>query len=266
MSRREFVGESQEAGDQSPVAKQNAILAAIDAALETQAPVAAAFAERLRSKDPDASPQDILKKLEKRFLAMTTATGPTVGAGGIASGIGSGIGVAPLGETAASLGAAVLYILAVAEVHQIEIRDIERKRTLVLAILLGRNADKIMGTVAGTAPWTRAVVNSVPLSTIRQINTVLGAHFVTRYGTRQGVIVLSRVIPFGLGAAIGGGVNFAVRQAIVKSTRAAFGPLESSSPAPAVTAQPAPPALKLIMTLAFCLAAGTAFWLFSVLT
>ncbi len=35
------------------------------------------------------------------------------------------------------------------------------------------------------------------MATLRQINSVLGKNFVTKYGTKQGIIVLGRVAPFG---------------------------------------------------------------------
>ncbi|WP_205761108.1 hypothetical protein [Arthrobacter mobilis] len=252
-------------------------MAAIDTALRIQAPAAADFVQRLRTKDPDASPQELLTKLEKRFLAMTTSTGTAVGGSAAAPGAGTGIGMAlTAGESLAALGAAVFYILATAEVHQIKIQELERKRTLVLGILLGRSADRVVGSVAGRTGkhWARAAVNSVPLSTIRQINKVLGVDFVTRYGTRQGITVLGRVIPFGVGAAIRGGVNFAMGYAIVKSTRAAFGPLEARYLAPStsglqvstasgslqVSTAPSSPrsstALSRVTNASFCLAAA----------
>lgn len=50
----------------------------------------------------------------------------------------------------------------------------------------------------------------MPLETLRQINKVLGPNFVTKYGTKQGIIVLGRIAPLGIGAVIGGGANAAL--------------------------------------------------------
>ncbi|MEV4134189.1 hypothetical protein AB0J72_18710 [Dactylosporangium sp. NPDC049742] len=66
--------------------------------------------------------------------------------------------------------------------------------------------------------WGRQVVAKVPTETLRQINRILGRNFITRYGTKQGIIVLGRVAPFGIGAVTGGGASLAVRAA-----RRAFG-------------------------------------------
>ncbi|BCL17345.1 hypothetical protein GCM10017556_50840 [Micromonospora sagamiensis] len=58
--------------------------------------------------------------------------------------------------------------------------------------------------------------------------TVLGRNFITKYGTKQGIIVLGRVAPFGIGAVIGGGANAALATLTVKAGRRAFGPPPTS--------------------------------------
>jgi hypothetical protein len=63
------------------------------------------------------------------------------------------------------------------------------------------------------------------MSTIRQINRVLGRNFVTKYGAKQGVLVLGKALPFGAGAGIGAGGNLAFGMLTVRTTRLAFGPV-----------------------------------------
>jgi hypothetical protein len=72
------------------------------------------------------------------------------------------------------------------------------------------------------------VVAKVPVETLRQINKVLGKHFVTKYGTKQGIILLGRVAPFGIGVVIGGGANAALAALAVRAGRRAFGPSTES--------------------------------------
>ncbi|MEU9531665.1 hypothetical protein AB0D00_04975 [Streptomyces sp. NPDC048213] len=76
--------------------------------------------------------------------------------------------------------------------------------------------------------WARQIVASVPAQTLRQINKALGRNFITKYGTKQGIIVLGRVVPFGIGAVIGGGANAAVATLSVRAARRAFGPPPTS--------------------------------------
>ena len=62
------------------------------------------------------------------------------------------------------------------------------------------------------------------MSQINRINRVLGPRFITKYGTKQGVIVLGRALPFGIGVCIGAGGNYAIARGVVAATRRAFGP------------------------------------------
>ncbi|SMD09462.1 hypothetical protein [Lentzea albidocapillata] len=71
----------------------------------------------------------------------------------------------------------------------------------------------------------------MPTATLKQINKVLGRNFITKYGTRQGIVVLGRAVPFGIGALIGGGANATMAALAVRASRRAFGPAPESWPA-----------------------------------
>ena len=43
---------------------------------------------------------------------------------------------------------------------------------------------------------------------LQKINTKLGTTVLTKYGTKRGGVALGRMLPFGVGATIGGSVNF----------------------------------------------------------
>jgi len=138
-----------------------------------------------------------------------------------------------------SLDLSTLYVLSVAEVHGVPLDEIERRRTLVLGILLGESGSKSIGKVAERTGqhWARQFVSAVPTATLKQINKVLGRNFVTKYGTKQGIIVLGRAVPFGIGALIGGAANATVATLAVRAARRAFGPAPESWP----EAEPAQP-------------------------
>ena len=88
----------------------------------------------------------------------------------------------------------------------ITIEDVERRRTLVMAVMLGHEGAKAVGKVAERTGqhWARQLARGIPNSKILAVNKVLGRNFVTKYGTKQGILVLGRVLPFGIGAVIGG--------------------------------------------------------------
>ena len=104
--------------------------------------------------------------------------------------------------------------------------DLERRRTLIMAILLGDGGATFFQKAAGrTAPhWGRRIVSGIPMSTINSANKVLGHNFITKYGTKQGILVLGRSVPLGLGALNGGAGNAALGRTTITATRTAFNP------------------------------------------
>jgi hypothetical protein len=209
-----------------PVASDHFLIRMVDAALTAQAPLAVSYVAKLRAGAKDLSPAHVLKQLERQLLAATTSSGAAVGGAAAAPGVGTAAALAlTLGETAVSLQASVFYILAVAEVHQVRLAEVERRRTLVLAVLLGNGAEKAIHKVAERTGqhWARHTLDAIPAASLRQINKYIGRNFVTKYGTKQGIIVLGKVVPFGFGAVIGGGANFLVGRTIIEASRRAFG-------------------------------------------
>ena len=68
------------------------------------------------------------------------------------------------------------------------------------------------------------------MTTIRQINKILGKNFVTKYGTKQGIVVVGKLAPFGIAAGIGASANALFARGVVRSTTKAFGPPPPSFP------------------------------------
>jgi hypothetical protein len=71
--------------------------------------------------------------------------------------------------------------------------------------------------------WARQLVRGIPQSKINAVNKVLGRHFVTKYGTKKGILVVGKVVPFGIGAVIGGTANGLFSQGIITAADRAFG-------------------------------------------
>jgi len=202
------------------------VLALLDKALALQAPLTARHIARLRRNHPEATPRQIVRRLNSELRASTISTGVGVGAAAAAPGVGTGVALALSGtEAVAFLNATVLYILARGEVQGITIEDVERRRTLVMAIMLGDAGAKGVSKVAERTGqhWARQLVRGIPMAKIDAVNKVLGRHFVTKYGTKQGIVVLGKVVPFGIGAVIGGTANGIFSQGIITASNRAFG-------------------------------------------
>lgn len=57
---------------------------------------------------------------------------------------------------------------------------------------------------------------------LRTINTTLAATVATKYGSRQGLAALGRLLPFGIGAVVGGSTNWALSRALLSQSRRFF--------------------------------------------
>jgi len=170
--------------------------------------------------------QELLRRLDRQYAVALTSSGAGVGAAAAAPGVGTPLAlVLSGGEAAAELEATMVYVLSYAEATGVQLEDLERRRTLLFGVLLGSGGQRTIEKVAGRtgAHWGRKVAQGIPLKTIQQINAVLGRNFVTRYGTRQGIVVLGRAAPFGIGMGIGAAMGAVNATIVVRATQRAFG-------------------------------------------
>lgn len=223
---QELNGASDHAGSHAPEAPDQVLVKNLDAVLKSHTSPAAAYVRRMREKNPSLTPAGILKKLDRQLLASATSTGAALGAAAAAPGVGNAATAAiSLGEPAVSLSAAVFYVLAVAEVHQIPAADIEHRRKLALSILIGGGADTAIPKVAKRTGqhWARKTLKRIPGDALKPLNNVFGNNFFTKVGDKQGIVVLAVVLPYVFGAAIGGGYSFVTTWSLIGASKLAFG-------------------------------------------
>ena len=203
--------------------RKEVVSQALTKALTFQSPVARNNFERLRRVHPDETPTELAKRVTRYYLSMVTTSGGAMGAAGAIP--GGGIPSAAF-DVVAFTEASVLYALTLAEIHGIHPEDIERRRLLVQTVLIGDSAITALNKGAGrTVPyWGKQIVNAIPMSAVNKANKVLGPRFITKYGTKQGVLVLSKQIPLGLGIGVGAVANHMIGRTIVGTARKVFGP------------------------------------------
>lgn len=108
-----------------------------------------------------------MASLERQHLASVITLGGGAGAAAAVPGVGTAVAVVVnVAEVGAFIEASALFCLAVAEVHGIQIDELERRRTLLLAVLMGDRGSKL----GRSSP-------------------------AVQYGTKQGVLVLGRHLP-----------------------------------------------------------------------
>ncbi|WBU38166.1 hypothetical protein [Homoserinibacter sp. YIM 151385] len=206
----------------------------IDALLSVQRPVVLAHIRSIRARRPDASPEQIVRILERRYLAAVTSGGALVGASAAIPGVGVGASLALSGvETAGFLEASALFAQSVTEIHGIPLEDPERARTLVMTMILGNGGKDLIqqfasqaagGPAMRNAYWGQLITSSLPSAALGQIADRVKRAFVRRFAASQSATVVGRAIPFGVGAAIGGTGNHLLGRKVIESSRSAFGP------------------------------------------
>ncbi|MEU4394360.1 hypothetical protein [Kribbella sp. NPDC023855] len=201
-------------------------------ALMSQQALAVANVGRLRRIHPEMSPHELLRYLDRAYLIAVTTSGGAAGATALVPGAGM---PGALVDMAAFTEVSVLYVLSCAEVHGLHSEDLERRRLLVLTVLMGDSATGALRKAVGrTGPhWARRIVTAIPMTTINRLNTLLGPRFITKYGTKQGLLVLSKQVPLGIGVLLGGAGNHMIGRGVLASARKVFDePPDSWDPAP----------------------------------
>lgn len=216
-----------------PPGVTKAAATSFDKLLSVQRPVVLAHLRSIRRRHPQATPDQVIRILERRYLAAVTAGGAAVGASAALPVVGVGASVAlSAAETGGFLEASALFAQSITELHGIAIDDPDRARTLVMTLILGSAGSTLVkqlaGEVTGTAPartafWGELVTKSLPKAAVGKVADQLKKSFIRKFGVSQGASIVGRAIPFGIGAVIGGTGNHILGRQIVNGSREAFG-------------------------------------------
>ncbi|GAB3616701.1 hypothetical protein GCM10027416_12580 [Okibacterium endophyticum] len=209
-------------------------LRAVDRVLAVQRPVVVAHVRAIRRRHPHATPEQLVRILERHYLTAITSGGAAVGATAMVPAVGTGIALTLSGvETLGFLETTALFAQSVTEVHGISLDDPVRARALVMTMMLGRAGTELLGQltgqIAGQAPvrsayWGEVITSSMPQFVMGPVADELKKRFVKKFALNQGTSFIGKVIPFGIGAAIGGIGNHLAGRQVVLSARSAFGP------------------------------------------
>lgn len=205
----------------------------LDRVLAVQRPVVIAHLRSIRLRHPDASTADIVRMLERRYLAAVTTGGAAVGATAVVPGIGTGTTLALSGvETAGFLEATALFAQSLAELHGIRIENPDRARALVLTLMLGSEAVDLVSQWARQAAgkgvprdkyWGELITKSLPRAALAPLVDRLKSAFVRQFAAKGGASLLGKALPFGIGAVVGGTGNNLLGRRVVVNSRRAFG-------------------------------------------
>lgn len=207
--------------------------AALDKAVTIPSATIHAHVEKMRLRNPGAEPQRIVRLLEKEYLNVVAATGGAVGAAAAAPSVGTGVAMAlTASDVATFFGASSAFALAVASVHGIDVQDAERRKALLMATILGEPGIVVVEDAAGltTTRVARTLLTRMPLGTVKRVNARLARQLVKKQTFKQGSLAVGRLLPFGIGLAIGVVGGRALGRTVVEGARAAFGPAPETFP------------------------------------
>lgn len=206
---------------------------ALDRVLAIQRPVVIAHLRSIRLRHPDATTAQIVRMLERRYLAAVTTGGAAVGATAVVPGIGTGVTLALSGaETVGFLEATTLFAQSLAELHGIRVENPDRARALVLTLMLGKEGVDLVGQLARQAAgkgisrdkyWGDLVTKSIPRAAMGPLVDQLKKMFVKQFAAKGGASIVGKALPFGIGAAVGGAGNNILGRRVIVGARRAFG-------------------------------------------
>lgn len=211
-----------------------AILKAVDAAVEGRWDVALTRAERATGDSIDARVKSITTSFSRELTGLGAATGMAAAVPGLGTASAISILTAEVGWFAFR---ATDLVMTIGAVYGHTDATVEERRAWVLSVLaFGEQAAEefsellhgISNDVTIRSGQVGAVVAGVlqgdvaTVDALRRINTTLAAHVASRYGSRKGVAFLGKLLPFGVGAVVGGGANWALSRGLTYQTRKFF--------------------------------------------
>lgn len=215
------------------------VLGALDRAVGIQSSTIVKYVEGVKKRRPAGTYEERQKDIDTHFVNIVTGTGAAAGGAAAVPGIGFVTGAAAVaGESAVFLEAATWYILASASLRGIDIRDKELRRALVLLVLSGSKGNAIVdtffteqgqlteaasvGSLASVATLSRF---SAP--TLQGLNARLAKTFAKQVTKRFKWAWVSKLMPLGIGAVVGGIANRKLARVVMDNAHAQLDELGS---------------------------------------
>ena len=215
-----------------------AFIGAVDKAVQLQTSTIRTYVDWLRRQNPDATPAEIQKLMDKHLKNTVTGTGAGVGAAAAVPGIGLFAGAAAVaGESVLFLDLAAFYAVASAYLRGEDIEDPERRRALVLSLLMGTKGlaivDAMLGDDAGKIPG-KSTLAKFSGPTLANTNSVLERIAMRSMRKTLRRAWLGKLMPLGIGAIAGTTANRKLADGVINNVQSGL------SAMPAAFASPLP--------------------------
>ena len=207
--------------------RSTALERALDKAIAIPAALIEERVARMRRDRPGADAAELVEMAGARFRRDAGLSSGAVGASAAIPAISTGAAAAlTVGQSAAFIASAVTYVLTVAEIQGVHVVDADRRRALVLSALLGKEGSEAVQGQLGLSSmfWAAQLLMQMPLPSVKSINARLIKRVAKRSAAKGGALALGRLLPFGIGAAIGWSGGRALANQVIEGAQAALGP------------------------------------------
>lgn len=220
-----------------------AVVEAVDRAAEHRWDAAVRRAAAAEGDTVDERVRNVNRRFRRELTTMGAASGAVAATPGLGTGAAASAIMADLGWLALRTADLVMTIGAVNGYTE---ATVDERRAWVLSVLAfgEQAADEfaaLLGTVGVAGPADGAVVvaeggvgavgaavtehvggwlagvaggDAATIDALRRVNASLAGRVVARYGSRRGVIAFGKLLPFGVGAAVGAGTTWALIRGI----------------------------------------------------
>lgn len=233
-------GSDPEALERNTSAAGKLLIKVLDRAAGMQTGAINKYIDFLRSRHPDATPQELQQILDKHFLNLVSGSGGTAGAAAVLPGIGFFTGAATISaESLLFLDIAAFYTMASAKLRGVDIQSPQQRRGLILLALLGSKGTAIVDTMIGDTAGFAGLPSAASLARlsapkVQNINNRLLKVALKQVKKRFRAAWLGKLMPLGIGAAIGLFTNRKLAKKFIDNARESLGalPAHFTTPAP----------------------------------
>lgn len=188
-----------------------AVLKGVDRAVEQRWDRALARADEADGATIDERIDAVSTAFSREFVSLGMATGATAAVPGLGTASALSLLTAEVGWFAFR---ATDLIMTAGAINGLVESSADERRAWVLAVLaFGDEAPEEFAELVSGVETREA---------LRTINATLAATVATKYGSRQGLTALGRLLPFGIGAVVGGSANWAMARALLTQARRFF--------------------------------------------
>ena len=196
------------------------LVTGLDKAAKLQHKTIVKYVDRLKEKNPQATPAEIQAKLDKHFLLTgVTAAVPAVG---LVTGAAA-VGV----ESLAFLDAATSYAVASAYLRGVDISNPERRKSIVLLSVVGSEGTPLATATMGTDS-TIALLTRASTPKLSDLNKKMFNFAMKRISKSIRLAWLGKLMPLGIGAVLGSVANRKIGNNLIDHVAETLGPLPTS--------------------------------------